>query len=117
MLGGMLAGTPESPGVAVTRDGRKVKVFRGMASAPAAEARREAEDNGEEEFTPVVPEGVETVVPLREPAAQIVATMVGGLRSGMSYSDAHTIREMNARGQFVRITPAGLSESHPHGAR
>lgn len=62
-------------------------------------------------------EGIETVVPLREPAAQIVATMVGGLRSGMSYSDAHTIREMNARGQFVRITPAGLSESHPHGAR
>ena len=117
MLGGMLAGTPESPGVAVTRDGRKVKVFRGMASAPAAEARRDAEDAGEEAFTPTVPEGVETVVPLREPAAQVVATMVGGLRSGMSYSDAHTIREMNARGQFVRITPAGLSESHPHGAR
>lgn len=116
MLGGMLAGTPESPGVAVTRDGRKVKVFRGMASAPAAAARREAEED-EEAFTPTVPEGVETVVPLRDPAAQIVATMVGGLRSGMSYSDAHTIREMNRKGRFVRITAAGLSESHPHGAR
>ncbi len=117
MLGGLLAGTPESPGVAVVRDGRRVKVFRGMASAPAAEARRGVEEQGEEEFTPVVPEGVETVVPLREPAADVVRTMVGGLRSGMSYSDAHTIREMNARGRFVRITPAGLSESHPHGAR
>ena len=115
MIGGMLAGTPESPGTVVVRDGRRVKVFRGMASAPAAEARRRAEEY-EEEFFPVVPEGVETVVPLRDPAAQIVRTLVGGLRSGMSYSDATTIPEMHERARFVRITPAGLRESHPHGA-
>lgn len=111
MLGGMLAGTPESPGVAVTRDGRKVKVFRGMASAPAAEARAHAEDD---EFVPTVPEGVETVVPLRDPASEIVRNLVGGLRSGMSYSDAATIAQMHANATFVRITTAGLHESHPH---
>jgi IMP dehydrogenase len=113
MIGGLLAGTPESPGVVVTRDGRKVKVFRGMASAPAAEARRRAEED-DEEFFPVVPEGVETVVPLRDPAAEVVRTLVGGLRSGMSYSNASSIREMHERARFVRITPAGLQESHPH---
>lgn len=115
MIGGMLAGTPESPGMVVVRDGRRVKVFRGMASAPAAEARRAAEEY-EEEFFPTVPEGVETVVPLRDPAAQVVRTLVGGLRSGMSYSNARTIPEMHRRARFVRITAAGLQESHPHGA-
>jgi IMP dehydrogenase len=115
MIGGLLAGTPESPGVVVTRDGRKVKVFRGMASAPAAEARRRAEED-DEEFFPVVPEGVETVVPLRDPASHVVRTLVGGLRSGMSYSNAMTITDMHERARFVRITPAGLNESHPHGA-
>lgn len=115
MIGGMLAGTPESPGTVVVRDGRRVKVFRGMASAQAAEARRRAEEY-DEEFFPVVPEGVETVVPLRDPAAHVVRTLVGGLRSGMSYSNAVTIPQMNERARFVRITPAGLQESHPHGA-
>jgi IMP dehydrogenase len=113
MIGGLLAGTPESPGVVVTREGRRVKVFRGMASAPAAEARRRAEED-DEEFFPVVPEGVETVVPLRDPAAEVVRTLVGGLRSGMSYSDATSVPEMHERARFVRITPAGLQESHPH---
>lgn len=115
MIGGMLAGTPESPGTVVVRDDRRVKVFRGMASAPAAEARRRAEEY-DEEFFPVVPEGVETVVPLRDPASHVVRTLVGGLRSGMSYSNAVTIAEMHERARFVRITPAGLNESHPHGA-
>lgn len=111
MIGGLLAGTPESPGDVVTREGRRVKVFRGMASAPAAEARAHAEDD---EFVPTVPEGVETVVPLRDPAAEIVRNLVGGLRSGMSYSNAATIAQMHANATFVRITTAGLHESHPH---
>jgi IMP dehydrogenase len=111
MIGGLLAGTPESPGDVVTREGRRVKVFRGMASAPAAEARAHAEDD---EFVPTVPEGVETVVPLRDPAAEIVRNLVGGLRSGMSYSNASSIAEMHANATFVRITTAGLHESHPH---
>ncbi|MCB0874355.1 MAG: IMP dehydrogenase [Thermoleophilia bacterium] len=113
MIGGLLAGTPESPGDAVTRDGRRVKVFRGMASATAAEARRYV-DEVEDDFTPTVPEGVETVVPLRDPAPEVVRWLVGGLRSGMSYSDAASIAEMHRNAEFVRITPAGLNESHPH---
>ncbi len=116
MIGGLLAGTPESPGDVVTRDGRRVKVFRGMASAPAAEARRHAEDL-DDEFVPTVPEGVETVVPLRDPASEIVRNLVGGLRSGMSYSNASTIAEMHRNATFVRITVAGLNESHPHALR
>lgn len=115
MVGNLLAGTPESPGVVVSRGGRKVKVYRGMASAGAALSRRGLEGETDEgEFTPVVAEGVEAVVPLRDPVADIVFDLAGGLRSGMSYSDAHNIAEMHARARFVRITPGGLRESHPH---
>ncbi len=116
MVGNLLAGTPESPGVVVTRGGRRMKVFRGMASAGAAAARRASDNEGEDptQFTPVVPEGVEAVVPLSDPVAHVVHTLVGGLRSGMSYSDARTIAQMHERARFVRITPGGLRESHPH---
>jgi IMP dehydrogenase len=114
MVGNLLAGTPEAPGVVVTRSGQRVKVFRGMASAGAAEARRDAEDDGGTDFTPTVPEGVEAVVPLRDAAATIIENLVGGLRSAMSYSNARTIAEMQDNAQFVRITPGGLRESHPH---
>ncbi len=114
MVGNLLAGTPESPGEVVTRDGVRLKVFRGMASGSAAAARRAAEGEDETEFTPIVPEGVEAVAPLRDSAGQVVHELVGGLRSGMSYSDARTIREMNEKARFVRITAGGLRESHPH---
>jgi IMP dehydrogenase len=114
MVGNLLAGTPEAPGVVVTRNGQRVKVFRGMASAGAAEARRESEDDGGTDFVPTVPEGVEAVVPLRDTASVIVANLIGGLRSGMSYSNARTIAEMQETARFVRITPGGLKESHPH---
>jgi IMP dehydrogenase len=115
MVGNLLAGTPESPGVAVSRNGARVKVFRGMASDAAALARRQADGVDEEtEFTPVVAEGVEAVVPLRDATATILHGLVGGLRSGMSYSDARTIPEFHRNARFVRITPGGLRESHPH---
>lgn len=113
MVGNLLAGSPEAPGVVVTRNGQRVKVFRGMASAGAAEARR-GTDDADTDFTPTVPEGVEAVVPLRDAAATIVENLVGGLRSGMSYSNARTIAEMQEGARFVRITPGGLKESHPH---
>jgi IMP dehydrogenase len=113
MVGGLLAGTPESPGVVVTRAGKRVKVFRGMASAAAAAARHAADGTGTE-FVPVVAEGVEAVVPLRDEVPMVVGELVGGLRSGMSYSNARTIREMNEVARFVRITPGGLRESLPH---
>lgn len=115
MVGNLLAGTPESPGVVVNRNGSRVKVFRGMASSAAASARRAAEgEDDETEFTPVVPEGVEAVVPLRDGVAVILHGLVGGLRSGMSYSDARTIPGFHRNARFVRITPGGLRESYPH---
>jgi IMP dehydrogenase len=114
MVGNLLAGTPESPGVVVSRNGARVKVFRGMASGAAAAARRAAEGEDGTEFIPVVPEGVEAVVPLRDPAADVLHGLVGGLRSGMSYSDARTIPDFHRNARFVRITPGGLRESYPH---
>ena len=106
----------------VNRGGTLVKVFRGMASAGAAAARRAMDGDAREalaredqtEFSPIVPEGVEAVVPLRGEAGDVVTELVGGLRSGMSYSNATTITQMQERARFVRITPAGLKESHPH---
>ncbi len=122
MVGNMFAGTHESPGMVVNRGGTRVKVFRGMASAGAAAARRAVDGDAREmlaredqtEFSPIVPEGVEAVVPLRGEVGAVVAELVGGLRSGMSYSNAATIAQMQERARFVRITPAGLKESHPH---
>ncbi len=114
MIGNLLAGTPESPGVVVSRNGTRVKVFRGMASSAAADARRAIDAEDGTEFTPVVAEGVEAVVPLRDATATILHGLVGGLRSGMSYSDARTIPEFHRKARFVRITPGGLRESHPH---
>jgi IMP dehydrogenase len=114
MVGNLLAGTPESPGVVVSRKGQRVKVFRGMASGAAADARRTAEGDAGTDFTPAVAEGVEAVVPVRDDAATVVAALTGGLRSGMSYSNAHTIPEMQENARFVRITPGGLRESYPH---
>lgn len=114
MIGNLLAGTPESPGVVVSRNGTRVKVFRGMASSAAADARRAIEADDDTEFTPVVAEGVEAVVPLRDATATVLHGLVGGLRSGMSYSDARTIPEFHEKAHFVRITPGGLRESHPH---
>ncbi len=120
MLGNLLAGTEESPGATVTRGGSKYKVYRGMASAGAARARRRRERPDLEpeadpaEFEPVVAEGVEAVVPYKGTVAETLYHLVGGLRSGMSYCNAHTIPEMQRNARFVRITAAGLRESLPH---
>ncbi len=122
MVGNLLAGSTESPGTVVRRGGAMVKVFRGMASAGAAAARRAIDGDAESalaredqtDFSPIVPEGVEAVVPFRGGAAEVVGQLVGGLRSGMSYSNATTVPEMQRVARFVRITSAGLKESHPH---
>jgi IMP dehydrogenase len=111
MVGNLLAGTDESPGALVMRGGARYKVYRGMASAAASERRAETEGVA---LTTAVPEGVEAVVPYRGEAATIVAELVGGLRSAMSYSDAATVQELQAKARFVRITTAGLLESRPH---
>jgi IMP dehydrogenase len=116
MIGSLLAGTTESPGARMLRDGKQVKVYRGMASEGAAidRFRRLTLGIDENTFDARVPEGVETVVPYRGSVTEVVFELVGGLRSSMSYLGAHSLAEFRERATFVRITDAGLRESHPH---
>ncbi len=118
MLGSMLAGTRESPGYTVVRNGQRYKICRGMASVSATIGRREREQpemsSTDESFNEVVPEGVEAVVPYRGEVADIVYQLVGGLRSGLSYCGARSIPELYERATFVPITGAGMRESLPH---
>jgi IMP dehydrogenase len=120
MLGNLLAGTTESPGVTIRRGGRRYKVTRGMASVEAAMHRQAREDpergwaEWEDDLAEVVPEGVEAAVPYRGDAAEIVVQLVGGLRSGMSYCNARTLAALRTNARFVRITEAGRIESKPH---
>lgn len=120
MLGNALAGTDESPGASVIREGRRFKVIRGMASLTANVARKEIELQGEvepDEWEKVVPEGVEAMVPHRGAVSDILHQMVGGLRSGLSYAGAESIQELWENAEFLRITPAGERESKPHDVR
>ncbi len=117
MIGNMLAGTRESPGVVVVRNGRRFKASRGMASAGATLERRRREKpgwEGEADLGEVVPEGVEGMVPFKGDAADVLVQMVGGLRSGMSYLGARALDEFAAKAQFIQITGAGMRESQPH---
>lgn len=116
MCGNLFAGTDESPGSVVTRGGKKVKVFRGMASRSAAEKRvlREAKRSEVANFDQMVPEGVEATVPYRGSVNEVLNQLVGGLRSGMSYCGSRTIEELHANGEFIQITWAGRRESLPH---
>jgi IMP dehydrogenase len=117
MVGSLLAGTEESPGRTVLRSGGRFKVYRGMASLGAAEARvqREtSEDVLDELAAAVVPEGVEAVVPYRGSLSDVLFQQVGGLRSGMSYLNARTLPELRANARFVRMSDAGRAESKPH---
>lgn len=117
MLGSLLAGTDESPGATVVRDGRRVKIVRGMASLTANIDRQEVELGREvdpEDWEKVVPEGVEAIVATRGPAKDILHQLVGGLRSGLSYAGAATLKELWENAEFVRITSAGKRESGAH---
>jgi len=116
MIGSLLAGTDESPGMIMTRRGHKYKASRGMASLAANIERnkREGNDLTREEVEEYVAEGVEAAVPYRGRAREVLNQLVGGLQSGMSYSGAHTIEELQEKAIFVRMTGAGLKESGPH---
>lgn len=118
MCGNLFAGMDESPGVLVTRNGRKVKVFRGMASREAAKGRvlREQRILDDTTFNEMVPEGVEAVVPYRGSVRDMLSQLLGGLRSGMSYCGSRTIGELHEKAEFIRITEAGWKESKPHDA-
>ena len=113
MMGSMLAGCEEAPGEIEVYQGRQFKVYRGMGSLGAMQKGskdRYFQTNNKK----LVPEGVEGRVPFRGPLSETVFQMMGGLRSGMGYCGAHNIEELRTQSQFVRITSAGLKESHPH---
>ncbi|MBI4540680.1 MAG: IMP dehydrogenase [Gemmatimonadetes bacterium] len=116
MMGSMFAGTEESPGQSFLLEGRRFKTVRGMGSLTAMEdgsADRYFQE-GEMDARKLVPEGIEGRVPYKGPVADTVYQLVGGLRSGMGYVGAANLEELRAKAQFVRITPGGLRESHPH---
>jgi IMP dehydrogenase len=116
MIGGLLAGTDESPGATVIREDRRYKIVRGMASLSANMDRKRLEKNEPviEEWGEVVPEGVEAIVPYKGAMVDVIYQLVGGLRSGLSYAGACSIEELWQAAEFIRITPSGMQESHPH---
>jgi len=116
MMGGMLAGTEESPGESFLLEGRRFKTVRGMGSLAAMQEGSADRYFQEGELSPqkMVPEGIEGRVPYRGPVADVLFQMVGGIRSGMGYCGVTTIEELRCNTEFVQITSAGLRESHPH---
>jgi IMP dehydrogenase len=123
MIGSLFAGTEESPGATILREGVRYKLTRGMASLEATVGRRIRESEGgaskgdeliEEIVEESVPEGVEGLIPYKGKVEEVVRQLVGGLRSGMSYSGAHTLTELRRKAEFMRVTSAGLKESLPH---
>jgi IMP dehydrogenase len=116
MLGSMLAGTDESPGEVILYNGERFKEYRGMGSIGAMRTRLAADryhQEGVEQIAKLVPEGIEGRVAYRGSVQAVIYQILGGLRSGMGYTGAHSIAELQTR-PFVRITNAGLYESHPH---
>ncbi|MBE0466395.1 MAG: IMP dehydrogenase, partial [Candidatus Desulforudis sp.] len=113
MLGSLLAGTEESPGEIEIYQGRSYKVYRGMGSLGAM--NEGSSDRYFQEGVPkLVPEGVEGRVPFKGPLYETIYQLVGGLRAGMGYCGVRNIEELKTKTKFVRITNAGLLESHPH---
>jgi IMP dehydrogenase len=116
MIGNLFAGTDESPGEKVYMSGRSFKVYRGMGSLSAMQqgSKDRYFQADEQDIKKLVPEGIEGRVPYRGRLSEVVYQMAGGLRSAMGYCGAENIRELKEKGKFVKISNAGLSESHPH---
>jgi IMP dehydrogenase len=114
MLGGILAGCEETPGVTRIKDGQKVKVYRGMASFDAAANRTTKEKGYNLDLNDYVPEGIETTISYKGKVREVLEQLVGGLRSGMSYLGVSTVEDMPKYAEFIKISQAGWSESKPH---
>lgn len=116
MIGGLFAGVEESPGEKVLYEGRSYKVYRGMGSLEAMKhgSRDRYFQDAEDDLPKLVPEGIEGRVPYKGNLSDTVHQMVGGLRAAMGYCGCHTVAELKTKAQFVRMTEAGLRESHPH---
>ena len=113
MIGSLFAGTDESPGETIIYQGRSFKTYRGMGSLGAMKDGS-SDRYFQEGQKKLVPEGVEGKVPYKGPLADTVYQLVGGLRSGMGYCGTPTIKDLREKSQFMKITSAGLIESHPH---
>lgn len=113
MIGSLFAGTEESPGETVIYQGRSFKTYRGMGSI-AAMQKGSKDRYFQEDNKKLVPEGVEGKVPFKGPLKDTIAQLVGGIRAGMGYCGTPTIKDLQENGKFIRITGAGLRESHPH---
>ncbi|ROT34430.1 IMP dehydrogenase [Micromonospora sp. HM5-17] len=122
MLGSLFAGTEESPGELMFINGKQYKAYRGMGSLGAMQSRGQARSYSKDRYfqddvtseEKLVPEGVEGQVPYRGPLARVAHQLIGGLRLAMGYVGAETVPELHRRGRLIRITAAGLKESHPH---
>jgi IMP dehydrogenase len=117
MLGGLFAGTEESPGETVLYQGRTYKVYRGMGSLGAMQSRAGREryfQDPEADLEKMVPEGIEGRVAYKGSLAALVYQLVGGLRAGMGYCGCKSIEELRTKARFIRLTQAGLRESHAH---
>jgi len=120
MVGSLVAGCEESPGATEIFQGRQFKVYRGMGSVGAMEQAQGSSDRyfqaaaAAQDSRKLVPEGIEGRVPFKGPLADTIFQMLGGLRAGMGYTGCRTIGELQTKAQFIRITNAGLIESHPH---
>ena len=122
MLGSLLAGTAEAPGDLIFMNGKQFKAYRGMGSLGAMQTRGRHKSYSKDRYfqadvsseEKLIPEGIEGQVPFRGPLSAVIHQLEGGLRQTMFYVGSRTIEELKYKGQFVRITPAGLKESHPH---
>lgn len=118
MVGSLFGGTDESPGKTLVKNGKKFKMYRGMASFYASLGRRYREEGAQvidaDDLNDYVPEGVEAMVPYKGSVVEIVRQLVGGLRSGLSYCGAKSIPEMQKNAEFIKMTSAGYIESQPH---
>jgi IMP dehydrogenase len=122
MLGSLLAGCEESPGELIFINGKQFKSYRGMGSLGAMQSRGQARSYSKDRYgqedvlsdDKLVPQGIEGQVPYRGPLGAVAHQLVGGLRAAMGFVGAHTVAELQERGRLVRITAAGLKESHPH---
>ena len=117
MVGSMLGGTDESPGTVLTKNGKRFKIYRGMASLGASLGRKSKETGSisfDEDLNDYVAEGVEAMVPYKGTVTDILKQLTGGVRSGLSYCGAHTIPQMQANAEFIKMSRAGFAESQPH---
>ena len=117
MVGSILGGTDEAPGTTITKNNKRFKIYRGMASL-AASVGRKTKETGNVELTDdlndYVAEGVEAMVPYKGSVTDIITQITGGIRSGLSYCGAHNIKQMHANAEFIKISRAGFAESQPH---